>query len=243
MTDTTPRARDDTAAVAAYAAANHLTAGEAAADWRFITEREREHWRGVADAAVMAASLRPTAEDHSHAPEILSATPVPPVGPGQAAWLKSVELWGPGHAATWDDLSEDERRHWALIANAGIGGSEYVRGLEAIATPAEPKPAPEAPGYRQACAALAVAVDALQRAKFCTDDKLTAMARETLAEIGRLTYDAASLDADLSAAREGAGCKCYRGPSAHEHDSDEEGDCLVCGCGRYEAPEPKENES
>lgn len=39
---------------------------------------------------------------------------------------------------------------------------------------------------------------------------------------------------------EGSGCKCYRGPLTHEHDSDEEGDCLVCGCGRYQAPEPKE---
>lgn len=68
--------------------------------------------------------------------------PTPPVGPGQAAWLKSVELHGPGHAATWYDLSDDERKHWALIANAGVGGSEYVRGLEAIAA-RQPTSAPE----------------------------------------------------------------------------------------------------
>lgn len=41
----------------------------------------------------------------------------------------------------------------------------------------------------------------------------------------------------------GTGCQCYRGPSPHEHDSDEDGDCLVCGCGRYEAPEPKDGEA
>lgn len=68
-----------------------------------------------------------------------------PMGPGQAAWLKSVELWGPGHAATWDDLSAYERRQWSLIANAGIAGSEYVRGLEALARAAASMPAPELP--------------------------------------------------------------------------------------------------
>jgi hypothetical protein len=74
-----------------------------------------------------------------------------------------------------------------------------------------PQAAPEAetPGHRETRAALAIAVDALQRAKFCTDDKLAAMARETLAEIGRLTYDAefaadaASLDTETFR-REGA---------------------------------------
>jgi hypothetical protein len=40
---------------------------------------------------------------------------------------------------------------------------------------------------------------------------------------------------------EGSGCACYRGPYQHAHDSDEDGDCLVCGCGRYEEPEPKED--
>ena len=40
----------------------------------------------------------------------------------------------------------------------------------------------------------------------------------------------------------GTGCACYREPNPHAHDSDEEGDCLVCGCGRHESPEPKEGE-
>lgn len=72
-----------------------------------------------------------------------------------------------------------------------------------------PAPETEAPGYRQACAALAIAVDALQHVRLGTDVKLAALARGVLAEIGRLTYDAefaadaASLDDDPSAADSG----------------------------------------
>ena len=51
MTDATPRARDDTAAIAAYGAGFQLDAVAAAADWRFLVEADREHWRGVADGA------------------------------------------------------------------------------------------------------------------------------------------------------------------------------------------------
>lgn len=64
-----------------------------------------------------------------------------PVGPGRAAWLKSVELWGPGHAATFDDLPDLERGQWASIAQAGMDGSEYVRELERRAAQ-EPHAAP-----------------------------------------------------------------------------------------------------
>ena len=32
------------------------------------------------------------------------------------------------------------------------------------------------------------------------------------------------------------GCACYHGPDAHEHDSDEDGDCRKCGCGQYREP-------
>jgi hypothetical protein len=52
--------------------------------------------------------------------------------------------------------------------------------------------------------------------------------------------DSARITITWSGPPEGTGCKCYRGPLTHEHDSDEEGDCLVCGCGRYQAREPKE---
>lgn len=65
-----------------------------------------------------------------------------PVGPGRAAWLKSVELWGPGHAATFDDLPDLERGQWASIVQAGMDGSEYVRELERRAAQ-EPHAAPE----------------------------------------------------------------------------------------------------
>jgi hypothetical protein len=65
-----------------------------------------------------------------------------PAGPGRAAWLKSVELWGPGHAATFDDLPDLERGQWASIVQAGMDGSEYVRELERRAAQ-EPHAAPE----------------------------------------------------------------------------------------------------
>jgi len=48
MTDTPQTARDDTAAIAAYAARYKLDAEAAAADWRFLVEGEREYWRAVA---------------------------------------------------------------------------------------------------------------------------------------------------------------------------------------------------
>lgn len=35
---------------------------------------------------------------------------------------------------------------------------------------------------------------------------------------------------------DGKGCRCYQAPSVHAHVSDEDGDCLTCGCGQYRAP-------
>ena len=56
MTDATPRARDDTAAIAAYGARYGLDAEAAAADWRFLTEGDREHFREVADGNAPAGA-------------------------------------------------------------------------------------------------------------------------------------------------------------------------------------------
>jgi len=51
MTDAPQTARDDTAAIAAYAGRYGLPAEAAAADWRFLVEGDREHFRGVAAGA------------------------------------------------------------------------------------------------------------------------------------------------------------------------------------------------
>jgi hypothetical protein len=56
MTDTPSQtARDDTAAINAYAARYGLDAGAGAADWRFLVEGDREHWREAADGKALAA--------------------------------------------------------------------------------------------------------------------------------------------------------------------------------------------
>jgi hypothetical protein len=50
MTETPQTARDDTAAIAAYASRWGLDPEGAAVDWRFIAECDREYWRKVAGA-------------------------------------------------------------------------------------------------------------------------------------------------------------------------------------------------
>jgi hypothetical protein len=205
MADTTPRARDDTAAVAAYAAANHLTAGEAAAEWPFGPERDREHWREVSQAAIAAAKPRWTerfgpvvACDHAE------------LGDAYAADVASLTDQRNRVSDTADRLRAQARHLRDALERCRDAAGRSPAAVHTIASqalasnPAPEQAAPETPGYRQVRDALAVAVDALQHVRPCTDIKLVAMARETLAEIGRLTYDAeftadaASLDTDLS---------------------------------------------
>jgi len=108
MTATPETARDDLPARAAYAAHHHLSAEEAAAEWPFTPDREREH------------------------------------------------------------------EHWRAVARAVIAADIEVNG--------------------SLTAALATAVDMLERVALGTDDRLAALAGEALAKVDKLAEDAAVVD-------------------------------------------------
>ena len=100
MADITPGGQDDTAAIGAYAARYQLEKAAAAADWRFLREGDREHWRGVAERDAAA----PT--------------------PGRAVYERHHALLRqrfPGIAKiTWDELDDEAQDEWEDIARAGI---------------------------------------------------------------------------------------------------------------------------
>lgn len=162
----------------------------------------------------------------------MTATPgQAPIGPGRAAWLKSVELWGPGHAATFDDLPDLERGQWALIAQAGMDGSEYVRELERRAA-REPHAAPAV----NDCPIAVVLADGMHDCTLTAGhggdhdfaDEVSGAqephAAPGLAEQLRLVQaDLADAEAEIGRwPRCPAGCRCRIGT--------EDADALECGC-------------
>jgi hypothetical protein len=57
------------------------------------------------------------------------------------------------------------------------------------------------------------------------------------AALDAIGYDDTEDEDDRGQGDDEKGCRCYRGLNTHVHDSDEDGDCLTCGCGRHVAPD------
>jgi hypothetical protein len=107
MTDATPRPRDDTAAIAAYAARYGLDADAAAADWRFLVERDRECFRERSRG--VAGGKAPVEAEMT---------------PGQAAyerWHANLRREFPGIAPVlWGELGGKARAGWGDVAGDAI---------------------------------------------------------------------------------------------------------------------------
>jgi hypothetical protein len=160
MADTTPRARDDTPAVGAYAKHHGLDAEAAAEEWRFLAEKRRAHWREIADP-------RPTA-----------ATP------GQAVyerWHALLRQRFPGIAPiAWDELGGEAHAEWEDIARTGVAA--------AVGLSQSPAADSDTALYLSAISRLSAGLRDVQHAceRGDTPSAIVSVAAGALADVGKL---------------------------------------------------------
>jgi hypothetical protein len=160
------------------------------------------------------------------------------VTPGQAAHGKWAAMAGQGLALDWENLSDGRRAEWEGIAKAGISAGGWsmlaadIRGL------------PVGSVLADATLIVAQVAGAVLARLTGLDPKGTP----------RLLFDAGGDRAAVTVswpgtiadrfgvlgAIAGRGCGCYRATPerpSHDHESDEEGDCILCGCGQFIEPD------
>ena len=173
------------------------------------------------------------AQDVKPAAELVTA-----MTPAQAAYEAAPLGWighGVWPAAPWSRLEPEDRRFWQLTGSAA-------------ANAAHPALAAEIESLRGQVLALTARSEALRGQVLemlpCFREYAGGAWTATVDRdvIGNWRSRAEAAVTVPPEALPGTGCACYRGPNPHAHDADEDGDCLVCGCGLHESPEPKEGD-